>query len=64
VKIKTLERRQSSGQRGTGGLGCFLHGWWRLYLVGNAWVGDFSANFNNVGLNHAVSRADGDVETA
>jgi hypothetical protein len=44
VKIKTLERRQCGGQRSSGGLGCCLHGWWRLYLVGNARAGDFSAN--------------------
>jgi hypothetical protein len=62
VKIETLERRQSGGQRSTGGLGWVLHGWWRLYFVGHARAGDFTANFNNAGLNHAVSTPDGDVE--
>jgi hypothetical protein len=33
VKVETLERKQSGGQRSTCGLRCIRHGWWRLYLV-------------------------------
>jgi hypothetical protein len=56
VQIETLERRQSGGQRGTGGWRCVLHGWWRLYFVRDGRLEDFQGEFNGAPANCAELR--------